>query len=67
MCRPVKCKQCNKTTWAGCGQHVAAVKATVPAGQWCTCGAKAGKGSAAGAAGGESGGFGGFLKSLFGR
>ena len=35
MCRPVRCKTCGKTTWAGCGQHVAQVKATVPAGQWC--------------------------------
>lgn len=37
MCRPVACKACNKTTWAGCGQHVEAVKASVPRGQWCTC------------------------------
>ena len=22
MCRAVNCKQCGKTTWAGCGQHV---------------------------------------------
>ncbi|WP_180967359.1 hypothetical protein [Zhihengliuella halotolerans] len=35
MCRATTCKTCNKTTWAGCGQHVASVKATVPAGQWC--------------------------------
>ena len=35
MCRPVNCKACGKTTWAGCGQHVAQVKASVPAGQWC--------------------------------
>jgi len=35
MCRPVTCKTCAKTTWAGCGQHVAQVKASVPAGQWC--------------------------------
>jgi len=35
MCRPVTCRQCGKTTWAGCGQHVASVKAGVPAGQWC--------------------------------
>ena len=35
MCRPVACKQCGKTTWAGCGQHIASVKAGVPAGQWC--------------------------------
>ena len=33
MCRPVTCKTCGKTTWAGCGQHVAQVKAAVPAGQ----------------------------------
>lgn len=36
MCRAVTCKTCNKTTWAGCGQHVADVKRTVPANQWCT-------------------------------
>ena len=35
MCRAVTCKTCGKTTWAGCGQHVASVKATVPNGQWC--------------------------------
>lgn len=35
MCRPVACKTCGKTTWAGCGQHISKVKASVPAGQWC--------------------------------
>ncbi|MCA0297016.1 MAG: hypothetical protein LCH96_17225 [Actinobacteria bacterium] len=35
MCRPVTCNVCGKTTWAGCGQHVAQVKATVPSSQWC--------------------------------
>ncbi|WP_297009507.1 hypothetical protein [uncultured Corynebacterium sp.] len=35
MCRPVTCRTCGKTTWAGCGQHIAAVKRTVPRGQWC--------------------------------
>lgn len=35
MCRPVTCKTCGKTTWAGCGQHVSEVKARVPASQWC--------------------------------
>ncbi|WP_187366130.1 hypothetical protein [Trebonia kvetii] len=35
MCRPVPCKTCGKTSWAGCGQHVAQVKAGVPADQWC--------------------------------
>lgn len=56
MCRPAVCKNCNKTTWAGCGQHVAQVKAAVPAGMWCTCTAEQKK-----AAGG------GFFKRLFGR
>lgn len=37
MCRPVTCKRCGKTTWAGCGRHVDAVKASVPASQWCAC------------------------------
>lgn len=57
MCRPVKCKSCGKTTWAGCGQHVAQVKASVPAGQWCTCS----KNDAPAPSGG------GFLARLFGR
>lgn len=35
MCRPVSCKVCGKTTWAGCGEHVSQVKAMVPANQWC--------------------------------
>ncbi|WP_281259742.1 hypothetical protein [Mycolicibacterium palauense] len=37
MCYPVKCPRCGKTTWDGCGQHVAEVKASVPPAQWCTC------------------------------
>ena len=35
MCRAVNCRVCGKTTWAGCGNHVDAVKAGVPVGQWC--------------------------------
>lgn len=35
MCSPVTCSTCGKTTWSGCGQHIAQVKARVPAGQWC--------------------------------
>ncbi len=35
MCRPVKCKTCGNTTWAGCGRHIAQVKSSVPVGQWC--------------------------------
>ena len=34
MCRPITCKKCGKTTWAGCGQHINQVKAQVPKGQW---------------------------------
>ncbi len=37
MCYPVACEQCGKTTWAGCGLHIAAVKASVPPENWCTC------------------------------
>jgi hypothetical protein len=62
MCRPTTCKTCQKTTWAGCGQHVATVKASVPAGQWCN-----GQHTDAerAAARGSSGG--GFLARLLGR
>ena len=35
MCRATRCKKCGKTTWTGCGEHKAAVEATVPADQWC--------------------------------
>ncbi|MBL5972729.1 MAG: hypothetical protein D3X82_02860 [Candidatus Leucobacter sulfamidivorax] len=35
MCRAVTCQTCGKTTWAGCGQHVAMVKRSVPASDWC--------------------------------
>lgn len=57
MCRPTTCKKCSKTTWAGCGQHVASVKAMVPASQWCS-----GHQDEAGQSQG-----GGFLGRLFGR
>ncbi len=63
MCRAVKCKTCGKTTWAGCGQHIATVKAGVPAGQWCPGGhSKADKAAAADSSKGGS-----FLGKLFGR
>lgn len=35
MCHPKRCKTCDKITWAGCGRHVADVKASVPAAMWC--------------------------------
>ncbi|HEU4337097.1 MAG TPA: hypothetical protein VFR45_07295 [Nocardioides sp.] len=66
MCRPTTCKTCGKTTWAGCGQHVADVKAMVPNNQWCngqhtTAEKAAAKADKAGATGG------GLLSRLFGR
>ncbi|MEO6792372.1 MAG: hypothetical protein ABI253_08835 [Mycobacterium sp.] len=35
MCSPVPCRVCGKTTWDGCGQHIAEVRAQVPPEQWC--------------------------------
>lgn len=35
MCRAVTCRVCDKTTWAGCGQHIQDVRRTVPASDWC--------------------------------
>ncbi|MDO8145856.1 MULTISPECIES: hypothetical protein [Isoptericola] len=35
MCYPATCSTCGKTTWSGCGQHVADVRRSVPASQWC--------------------------------
>jgi hypothetical protein len=40
MCRPVRCRVCGNTTWAGCGRHVAQVRSMVPADQWCSGHAK---------------------------
>lgn len=36
MCRLVRCRVCGNTTWSGCGQHVAQVKAMVPSDLWCS-------------------------------
>lgn len=59
MCHPVNCKVCGKTTWAGCGQHIAEVRRRVPAGQWCD-----GKHTEAEKAAASGGGF---FGRLFGR
>ncbi|WP_157075729.1 hypothetical protein [Janibacter anophelis] len=37
MCMPVQCQRCGKTTWSGCGEHVADVRAQVAADNWCQC------------------------------
>ena len=54
MCRAVTCRKCGKTTWAGCGQHIDAVKRSAPAGQWCNGHA-------------DEPSSGGFMGKLFGR
>ncbi len=35
MCYPIPCS-CGKTTWAGCGEHIDAVRCTIPDEQWCS-------------------------------
>lgn len=37
MCRATKCHRCQKTTWAGCGQHVNQVMSKVPRTERCSC------------------------------
>ena len=37
MCSPIRCQNCGKTTWAGCGQHFDEVMADVPTSEQCTC------------------------------
>nr|WP_083529713.1 hypothetical protein [Skermania piniformis] len=35
MCRAVRCRECGKTTWTGCGMHIDEVKRGVRPEQWC--------------------------------
>ena len=37
MCQPVRCDICNKTTWAGCGEHIEDALYGVPEADRCTC------------------------------
>ena len=59
MCRAVNCKSCNKTTWAGCGNHVDAIMANVPASSRCGCDRNAPKDAAPAS--------GGWFSRLFGK
>ena len=59
MCHPVRCRVCGGTTWAGCGRHVAQVKAIVPESLWCAGGHTKEERAAAGG--------GGWLSRLVGR
>ncbi|KAF9492292.1 hypothetical protein BDN71DRAFT_1213420 [Pleurotus eryngii] len=36
-CYLVQCSQCGKTTWAGCGQHIASAMKDVKDEDKCTC------------------------------
>ncbi|KAH8913431.1 hypothetical protein BT69DRAFT_1255043 [Atractiella rhizophila] len=36
-CFAVKCSNCGKTTWKGCGKHVESVMKDVPEEDRCTC------------------------------
>ena len=67
MCRAVKCGKCGKTTWAGCGAHVAQVMAGVPQDQRCRCNEQ--QAAADAKIGGDSFSSpgGGFFSSLFGK
>ncbi|NNN02384.1 MAG: hypothetical protein HKL87_00055 [Acidimicrobiaceae bacterium] len=35
MCQRVTCPQCDKATWAGCGQHIEEALAGVPTEERC--------------------------------
>ncbi len=58
MCRATKCHRCQKTTWAGCGQHVNQVMSKVPRTERCSCDPNAPKEPREGS---------GFFARLFGR
>nr|WP_318241749.1 hypothetical protein [Arthrobacter pullicola] len=59
MCRTITCRKCQKTTWAGCGQHVQQTMAKVPRSERCPCSPNASKETP------KSGN--GFFARLFGR
>ncbi|HVO29654.1 MAG TPA: hypothetical protein VMV18_02920 [bacterium] len=38
MCQRIKCSECGKPTWAGCGRHIEGALAGVPKEARCKCG-----------------------------
>ena len=62
MCRTTTCRKCQKTTWAGCGQHVEQTMANVPRSERCSCDPNAPKASKEASKSGA-----GFFARLFGR
>ncbi|KAL4180413.1 hypothetical protein AMTRI_Chr13g125150 [Amborella trichopoda] len=37
MCYQTPCNACGKTTWGGCGKHVASVYRSIEKGKHCVC------------------------------
>jgi hypothetical protein len=37
MCQRVRCRECGKPTWAGCGAHIEQTLAGVPREARCQC------------------------------
>jgi len=37
MCVAVRCPECGKATWAGCGDHIDEALSRFPEEQRCTC------------------------------
>lgn len=37
MCAQVKCRDCGKPTWSGCGRHIEQALANVPVQARCKC------------------------------
>ncbi|KAI6706927.1 hypothetical protein NL676_009889 [Syzygium grande] len=60
MCYEARCSGCGKTTWGGCGRHVASVYRRVPEDRRCLCrewpGVRAGDQPSSAAGGGGGGG-----------
>ena len=43
MCYPLRCPNCGKTGWGGCGHPVDEVMRSVPASERCTCNEDSGR------------------------
>ncbi len=40
MCKKVKCNNCTKWTWSGCGRHIEQALEGVPLIERCNCNSK---------------------------
>ena len=50
MCSRVRCRECGKSTWAGCGAHIEQALRGVPAEERCKCREQARSGASSQAA-----------------